>query len=30
AMDNHIIHHRGQCMVYLRMNGITPEGYLGW
>lgn len=30
AMDNHIIHHRGQCMVYLRMNGVTPEGYLGW
>ena len=30
AMDNHIIHHRGQCMVYLRMNGVTPQGYLGW
>lgn len=30
AMENHIIHHRGQCMVYLRLNGITPEGYLGW
>ena len=30
AMDNHIIHHRGQCMVYLRLKGITPEGYLGW
>lgn len=30
AMDNHIIHHRGQCMLYLRMNGVTPEGYLGW
>ena len=30
AMENHIIHHRGQCMVYLRMKGVTPEGYLGW
>jgi hypothetical protein len=30
AMDNHIIHHRGQCMVYLRLKGVTPEGYLGW
>ncbi len=30
AMENHIIHHRGQCMVYLRLKGITPEGYVGW
>ena len=30
ALENHIIHHRGQCMVYLRLQGITPEGYLGW
>lgn len=30
AMENHIIHHRGQCVVYLRLNGITPQGYLGW
>ncbi len=30
AMENHIIHHRGQCMVYLRLKGVTPEGYLGW
>lgn len=30
AMENHIIHHRGQCMVYLRLKGIAPEGYLGW
>lgn len=30
VMENHIIHHRGQCMVYLRLNGITPEGYIGW
>ena len=30
VLENHIIHHRGQCTVYLRLNGITPEGYLGW
>lgn len=30
AMENHIIHHRGQAMVYLRLKGVTPEGYLGW
>ena len=29
-LENHIIHHRGQCMVYLRLKGVTPEGYLGW
>lgn len=30
AMENHIIHHRGQCVVYLRLKGISPQGYLGW
>jgi len=30
AMENHIIHHRGQCIVYLRLKGITPKGYYGW
>jgi hypothetical protein len=30
AMDNHIIHHRGQCIVYLRLKGIKPIGYIGW
>lgn len=30
AMENHIIHHRGQCMVYLRLKGVTPTGYYGW
>ncbi|BFP42982.1 hypothetical protein FGF1_38270 [Flavobacteriaceae bacterium GF1] len=30
AMENHIIHHRGQCVVYLRLNGIIPKGYYGW
>lgn len=30
AMENHIIHHRGQAIVYLRLKGIRPEGYVGW
>lgn len=30
AMENHIIHHRGQCIVYLRLKGTTPIGYVGW
>lgn len=30
AMENHIIHHRGQCVVYLRLNGVIPIGYVGW
>ena len=30
ALENHIIHHRGQCVVYLRLNGIVPKGYYGW
>jgi uncharacterized damage-inducible protein DinB len=30
ALENHIIHHRGQAICYIRLNGITPEGYIGW
>ncbi|WP_080053973.1 DinB family protein [Spirosoma aerolatum] len=30
AMENHIIYHRGQCEVYLRLKGITPKSYDGW
>ncbi|MEM6845500.1 MAG: DinB family protein [Bacteroidota bacterium] len=30
AMENHIIHHRGQCVVYLRLNDVIPKGYYGW
>ncbi len=30
AMENHIIHHRGSCVVYLRLNDIVPIGYFGW
>lgn len=30
AMENHIIHHRGQCVVHLRLNGVIPKGFYGW
>ena len=30
AMENHIIHHRGQCVVYLRLSGVVPQGFYGW
>lgn len=30
AMENHIIHHRGQCIIYLRLNAVKPVGYFGW
>ena len=30
ALENHIIHHRGQCIVYLRLKGIVPKGFYGW
>ncbi len=30
AMESHIVHHRGQCVVYLRLNGVVPKGYYGW
>lgn len=30
AMENHIIHHRGQAICYVRLCDITPEGYVGW
>ena len=29
-MDNHVAHHRGQMIVYLRLKGITPPKYVGW
>ncbi|MEM6633855.1 MAG: DinB family protein [Bacteroidota bacterium] len=30
ALENHIIHHRGQCIVYLRLKGVVPKGFYGW
>jgi uncharacterized damage-inducible protein DinB len=29
-INDHQSHHRGQLIVYLRMNGITPPPYVGW
>ena len=30
ALESHIVHHRGQCVVYLRLNGVKPKGFYGW
>ena len=30
TMDNHLSHHRGQVVVYLRLLGIQPPAYVGW
>ena len=29
-LKDHAVHHRGQSVVYLRMNGIEPPAYNGW
>lgn len=29
-INDHQAHHRGQCIVYLRLNGIKPPDYVGW
>lgn len=29
-MRDHVTHHRGQMVVYLRLNGILPPNYVGW
>ena len=29
-LQDHQTHHRGQLMVYLRVNGIKPPEYVGW
>lgn len=29
-MNDHVTHHRGQLIVYLRLNEIAPPGYVGW
>ena len=29
-LNDHLTHHRGQMIVYLRMNGIKPDRYKGW
>jgi len=30
TMDNHLSHHRGQLVIYLRLLGIKPPSYIGW
>ncbi len=29
-IEDHQTHHRGQLIVYLRLNGIKPPSYIGW
>lgn len=29
-LNDHQTHHRGQAIVYLRLNGIKPPAYSGW
>ncbi len=29
-IQDHQTHHRAQLLVYLRLNGIVPPGYVGW
>jgi uncharacterized damage-inducible protein DinB len=29
-INDHQTHHRGQLLVYLRLNGIKPPDYVGW
>src|SRR5687767_5727105 len=29
-LTDHVTHHRGQLVVYLRMNNVVPPDYRGW
>lgn len=29
-MNDHVTHHRGQILVYLRLKGLRPPDYIGW
>jgi uncharacterized damage-inducible protein DinB len=29
-MTDHVTHHRGQLVVYLRLKGVEPPAYRGW
>ncbi|MBK9983978.1 MAG: DinB family protein [Saprospiraceae bacterium] len=29
-MTDHVTHHRGQLVVYLRLNDVVPPSYRGW
>jgi len=30
TMENHLAHHRGQLVIYLRQLGYNPPSYIGW
>ena len=30
TMDNHLAHHRGQLVVYLRLMDVKVPSYIGW
>ncbi|MFC0264351.1 DinB family protein [Fontibacter flavus] len=29
-LRDHQVHHRGQCIIYLRMEGVNAPPYVGW
>lgn len=29
-LQDHVTHHRGQLVVYLNLNNVTPPKYIGW
>ena len=29
-MNDHLTHHRGQMIVYVRLKGVKPPAYKGW
>jgi uncharacterized damage-inducible protein DinB len=29
-LTDHVTHHRGQLVVYLRMKNVEPPKYVGW
>ena len=29
-MNDHLTHHRGQAIIYLRLKGVKPPRYVGW
>ncbi len=29
-LTDHVTHHRGQLVVYLRLKGVEPPAYRGW
>lgn len=29
-MNDHVVHHRGQLIIYARLNGVKPPQFRGW